>query len=149
MRYNYWLDALTAPERSLSFMPSFGHPVLTSSWIRKKKVIPTGYKLRSYPEKWFGFLSKLVLAGVTLKTHRHVTYFQTMRNRLLAHSFDPISDEYGAVKLQACSLIPCLLLRDFSVSPDFKILFPCCEIQSSCDLESLATLMAAGGLTRT
>ena len=88
----HWLDALTAPETVAEFYAIIWPSGFNIELDSEKKVIPTGYKPRSYPEKWFGFLSKLVLRGVTLKrtAAAGVSYYQTMRNRLRAHSFDPI-----------------------------------------------------------
>ena len=148
----HWLDALTAPETVAEFYAIIWPSGFNIELDSEKKVIPTGYKPRSYPEKWFGFLSKLVLRGVTLKRTAAavVSYFQTMRNRLLARSFDPISNEYGAVKCCRLVLVDTMLAaaRLQCAPPRLQDTISLLrDPAQSCDLESLATLMAAGGPT--
>ena len=148
----HWLDALTAPEAVAEYFAIIWPSGFNIELEVEKRVIPMGYKLRSYPEKWFGFLSQFVLRGVTLKRTAAtvVSYFQIMRNRLLLDNIDPRLNEYGVVKCYRLVLVDTMLAAARLQCAPSRLKDTISLLRDptqSCDLESLATLMAAAGLT--
>ena len=89
----HWLDALTAPETVAEFYAIIWPSGFNIELDSEKKVIPTGYKPRSYPEKWFGFL---FVMKATVWIPKILQKFLTVFGRLM---------KYQRVKLVVQALV--------------------------------------------